>query len=259
VGATPRHAQAARSLARRDERLREAIRAVGPCTLEVEPEQPFTALIGAIAHQQVHGAAARAILGRLKALYGPAPRLPTPAELLATPDEALRGAGFSAAKLRALKDVAAKTLDGTVPDLATIAALSDEQVIERLTTVRGVGRWTAEMLLMFTLGRADVLPVADFGIRLGFRLLHGKRAMPKPSWLADYGARWAPHRTIASWYLWRYVDHLRATAPAKKRRKPGKAAGAGAKARQIARAGRKPGRRPPNARSKGRGASARAR
>ena len=109
-----------------------------------------------------------------------------------------------------MKDVAAKTLDGTIPERRGLARLSDAEVIERLVKVRGVGRWTAEMLLMFTLNRPDILPVDDFGIRLGVKLLYGKRREPKPRWLARFGERWAPYRTTASWYLWRYVDYTRA-------------------------------------------------
>jgi len=193
------------ALARLDSRLAVAIEAVGPCTLKRGRGAPYEALLSAIAHQQLHGKAAMAILARLQALY-PGQRYPEPRELIDTPDERLRGVGLSRAKLLAMKDVAAKTLDGTVPERRAILRLDDEAVIERLTAVRGVGRWTAEMLLMFTLNRPDVLPVDDFGIREGFRLLHGKRKQPTPKWLAAYGRRWAPYRTTASWYLWRYVD-----------------------------------------------------
>jgi DNA-3-methyladenine glycosylase II len=195
-------------LRRVDGRLSEAIDAVGPCRLVVGRGAPYQALLSAIAHQQLHGKAAAAILVRLRALYASG-ALPSPEELLATPDEALRGCGLSRAKLLAMKDVAAKTLDGTVPDRRRIQRLSDEEVIHRLTDIRGVGRWTVEMILMFTLNRPDVLPVDDFGIREGFRLLYRKREQPKPAWLATYGERWAPHRTVASWYLWRYVDYRR--------------------------------------------------
>jgi DNA-3-methyladenine glycosylase II len=207
---------AADVLRERDERLREAIDLVGPCTLVPAKRSPYEALLSAIAHQQVHGAAAAAILGRMQKLYAdarrPGGRWPTPDELLATPDDALRTAGLSRSKVLGMKDVAARTLDGTVPDRRTIARLDDEAIIDRLVVVRGVGRWTAEMLLIFTLGRPDVLPVDDFGVRYGFQLLHGKRLMPKPRWLAKYGERWAPYRSIASWYFWRYVDRRRELA-----------------------------------------------
>lgn len=207
---------AADALRERDERLREAIDLVGPCTLVPAKRSPYEALLSAIAHQQVHGAAATAILGRVQKLYADARaangRYPTPDELLATPDDRLRAAGLSRSKVLAMKDVAARTLDGTVPDRRTIARLDDETIVDRLVVVRGVGRWTAEMLLIFTLGRPDVLPIDDFGVRYGFQLLHRKRLMPKPPWLAKYGERWAPYRSVASWYLWRYVDRRRELA-----------------------------------------------
>jgi DNA-3-methyladenine glycosylase II len=200
--------QSVAALAACDARLAAAITIVGPCTLKRGRGSPYEALLSAIAHQQIHGSAAAAILGRFRGLY--AGGYPSPAQLVATPDARLRACGLSRAKLAAMKDVAARTLDGTVPDRRTIARLRDEVIIERLTEVRGVGRWTAEMLLMFTLNRPDILPVDDFGIREGFRLLYGKRQQPKPRQLAAYGARWAPYRTTASWYLWRYVEHVRA-------------------------------------------------
>jgi DNA-3-methyladenine glycosylase II len=189
-------------------RLASAIEIIGPCRLKRGSSSPFEALLSAIAHQQVHGSAAAAILGRVRGLYGEG-RFPTPEELAATPDARLRAAGLSRAKIAAMKDVAASALDGTVPERRAMLRLSNEEVIERLTQVRGVGRWTAEMLLMFTLNRPDVLPVGDFGIRYGFKLLYNKRQEPKPQWLASYGERWAPYRTTASWYLWRYVEHVR--------------------------------------------------
>ena len=202
-------AAAVSELASRDARLAVAIRLIGPCTLKRGRGAPYEALLSAIAHQQLNGNAAAAILGRFTDLYGDG-RYPTPAELIATPDARLRATGLSRAKLAAMKDVAARVQDGTVPDRRAIVRLDDEAIIERLTGVRGVGRWTAEMLLMFSLNRPDILPVGDFGIREGFRLLHGKRKQPKPRWLAGYGERWAPYRSTASWYLWRYVEHVRA-------------------------------------------------
>ncbi len=198
-----------KALAGLDERLAEAIRIVGPCTLKPGRGSPYEALLSAIAHQQLHGKAAQSILARLRLLY-PDNRYPTPEQLLGTADEDLRGVGLSRAKLLAMKDVAARTLDGTVPDRRRIQRLDNEAIIDRLTAARGVGRWTVQMILMFTLNRPDVLPVDDFGIREGFRLLHRKRVQPKPRWLERYGERWAPYRTTASWYLWRYVDLMRA-------------------------------------------------
>ncbi len=182
---------AVQALAACDPRLAAAIEIIGPCTLAKGRGSPYEALLSAIAHQQLHGNAAAAILRRLKGLY-PDTRYPLPDELLATPEDALRACGLSRAKLLAMQDVARRTLDGTVPDRRRVQRLDNEAIIERLTEVRGVGRWTVEMLLMFTLNRPDVLPVDDFGIREGFRLLYGKRVQPKPRWLAAYGARWAP-------------------------------------------------------------------
>ena len=122
------------------------------------------------------------------------------------PDEQLRSCGFSRAKTASLKDIAARTLDGTIPPRRALARMKNEAIIERLVEARGVGRWTVEMFLMFTLGRPDVLPVDDYGIRLGYKIAYGKRTLPKPKALAKFGERWAPYRTTASWYLWRAVD-----------------------------------------------------
>ncbi len=186
--------------------MRRLMRLAGPCTIKpVRGRTPYEALLRAVAHQQLTGKAAGTILGRFFALYGDG-RLPAPEELLATPDDALRAAGFSRAKAASLKDIAAKTLDGTIPDRRRLARLSSEAIIERLTAVRGIGRWSVEMFLMFTLARPDVLPVDDYGIRNGYRLAYRKRSLPSAKALDDFGRRWAPYRTTASWYLWRAVD-----------------------------------------------------
>jgi DNA-3-methyladenine glycosylase II len=165
----------------------------------------------AIAHQQLNGKAAETILGRFVALYG-GRAFPTPDQVLATPREALRAVGFSEAKVKALHDISVKTLDGTVPTKTAIVKMTDEAIVERLVAVRGVGRWTVEMLLIFQLGRPDVLPVDDFGIRNGFRVLKKLAAMPTPKEIATYGERWAPHRTVAAWYLWRAADRAKQNA-----------------------------------------------
>jgi len=193
------------------------IAAVGPYGLVPKAaDAPFRHLARAITYQQLNGVAAGTIFRRLVALFpaaGPDP-FPTPAQLLATPDAALRAAGYSGSKIAALKDLAAKALDGTVPDTATLLPLDDDAIVARLTAVRGIGRWTVEMMLMFLLGRPDVLPIDDFGVRNGFRLAYGLRAMPAPKALAAWGARWAPHRSAASWYLWRACDlHKAGTLP----------------------------------------------
>ena len=189
-----------------DVNLGGLIRAVGPYGIVLKSEtQPFTALAQAIAHQQLHGAAARNILGRFVANVGGGV-FPTPELVVAAPDEALRAVGFSGSKIAALRDLAAKTIDGVVPDRATLEKLEDAEIIARLTEVRGIGRWTVEMLLMFHLGRPDVLPVDDFGVRMGFQLTNGLRKMPAPKALAIYGERWGPHRSAAAWYFWRAVE-----------------------------------------------------
>jgi DNA-3-methyladenine glycosylase II len=185
------------------------IEAVGPCRLAPRLErEPFETLARAIAHQQLNGTAAERILGRFATLATgtAAAPFPTPAEVLAAPDDRLRGIGFSFAKIAALKDLATKTLAGIVPVAADLHELTDEAIIERLTAVRGIGRWTVEMLLIFQLGRPDVLPVDDFGVRNGFRLAYGLAGMPRPRALAEFGERWRPHRTVAAWYLWRAVE-----------------------------------------------------
>lgn len=210
-------------LSRVDPVLGGVIRAAGPSSLAAPEDcHPFKVLAQAIAHQQLNGTAANTILGRLIAGCGKG-EFPTPRMVLEASVESLRAAGFSFAKVAALKDLAAKTLDSVVPDGATLMKLSDEEIIARLTQVRGIGRWTVEMLLIFHLGRADVLPVDDFGVRNGFRLAYGLSRLPKPKALAAYGERWKPYRTTAAWYLWRAVELKRAgrlPAPAERIRLP---------------------------------------
>jgi DNA-3-methyladenine glycosylase II len=199
-----------RHLSRVDPVMAQLIRRAGPYA--VKPERgtgAYEALVEAVAHQQLTGKAARTILGRFYALYG-SDRCPEPARLVETPDQALRGCGFSRAKSASLKDIAAKSLDGTIPPRRSLARMKNESIIERLIEARGVGRWTVEMFLMFTLGRPNVLPVDDYGIRLGYKIAYGKRTLPKQKALAKFGERWAPYRTTASWYLWRAVDMQRA-------------------------------------------------
>ena len=188
-----------------------------PVTPE-QPASPYEALARAIAHQQLNGKAAQSILTRMTALYGQ--RFPAPAELLATDPQALRGAGFSFSKIAALRDLAARTLEGVVPEAAALEPLSDLEIIERLTTVRGIGRWTVEMMLIFQLGRPDVLPVDDFGVCNGFRLAYGLAGMPRPRALAEFGERWKPHRSRAAWYLWRAVELERSGALPRCARRP---------------------------------------
>ncbi len=189
--------------------MRRLIREIGPCTLTPRAgRSPFESLARAIAYQQLHDKAAESILRRFVALF-PGRRFPGPAEVLGADVRAMRRAGFSRAKVAALRDLAAKALDGTVPTGRTIRRLDDDAIVERLIAVRGVGRWTVEMLLIFQLGRPDVLPVDDFGVRNGFRIAYRRRRMPTPKEVRRYGERWKPYRTAASWYLWRAVDRAK--------------------------------------------------
>ena len=167
--------------------------------------RPFDALAESIAYQQLSGKAAATIWGRVRALY-PRRRNLDPKLVLATRDETLRAAGLSRSKVAALKDLAAKTLDGTVPNSRAIAKMSDDEIVERLIQVRGIGRWTAEMLLLFDLGRLDVWPVGDYGVRKGFAKTFGKRKLPNPKELMKLGEKWRPYRSVAAWYFWRALD-----------------------------------------------------
>jgi 3-methyladenine DNA glycosylase/8-oxoguanine DNA glycosylase len=167
--------------------------------------RPFDALAESIAYQQLSGKAAATIWGRVRALY-PRRKNLDPKLILKTPDETLRAAGLSRSKVLAIKDLAAKTLDGTVPTARALARMSDEEIIERLIEVRGIGRWTAEMLLLFDLGRLDVWPVGDYGVRKGFAKTFRKRKLPAPKELMKLGEKWRPYRSIAAWYFWRALD-----------------------------------------------------
>ncbi len=197
--------EAVKYLASVDDTLARLLNYVGPFAMEIRHlHNPFEALARNIVFQQLHGAAAAAIHGRVIKLFGK--NKLHPQDILGATDEELRGAGLSGAKTVALKDLAAKTLDGTVPTLARLKQMSDEEIIERLTQVRGIGRWTVEMLLMFRLGRPDVLPVGDYAVRKGFALIYGLDESPKPKSLTEYGECWRPYRSIASWYMWRATE-----------------------------------------------------
>ena len=167
--------------------------------------QPFDALAESIAYQQLSGKAAATSFGRVRALY-PKRKWLDPEQLLATPDETLRAAGLSRAKTAALKDLAAKTIDGTVPSGRALIRMTDDEIITRLTTVRGIGRWTVEMLLLFDMGRPDVWPVDDYGVRKGFAKTFGRRKLPTPKQLMKFGEKWRPYRSVAAWYFWRALD-----------------------------------------------------
>jgi DNA-3-methyladenine glycosylase II len=203
-----------RRLARVDPILANLIRAAGKFTHTTSAQHtPFHSLARAIAHQQLNGTAAESIFGRFVGLYateGMAAALLEAEMVLATPDDKMRGVGLSFAKIASIKDLARKTLDGTVPPSEILHTLADDEIVERITQVRGIGRWTVEMMLMSRLGRPDVLPADDFGVRNGFRLTYGLRGMPTTRALAEFGARWAPYRSVAAWYLWRAVDLHRA-------------------------------------------------
>jgi DNA-3-methyladenine glycosylase II len=193
-------------LTKTDKRMGRLIQQVGPCRFKLRNHRgPFQALVESVAYQQLNGTAAATILGRVKALY-PQRRFPTPEDLLNTPDERLRGAGLSRAKTAAMKDIAKHTLAGVVPNSRAIARLTDLEIVERLTVVRGVGPWTVEMLLIFTLGRPDVLPVTDYGVRKGFALTYGWKELPSPNELREFGERWRPYRSTAAWYFWRALE-----------------------------------------------------
>lgn len=202
-----------RTLSERDPKLGALLERVGPFTMQRdEAASVYEAVARAVVFQQLTGKAAETIYGRVVALSTTG-AFPSPEAMRALDVETLRGAGLSNAKALALRDLAAKTLAGEVPTLAEAEALDDEALIERLTKVRGVGRWTVEMLLMFRLGRPDVMPSSDFGVRHGFKLTYGLRAMPEASQIERRAAKWRPWRSVASWYLWRAVDLAKRDAP----------------------------------------------
>ena len=193
-------------LAKTDRKLAALIGRVGPFTVRPgKLARPFDALAESIAYQQLSGKAAATIFGRVRALY-PRRKWFSPELILATSDGIFRSAGLSRAKTASLKDLAAKTLDGTVPSSAALARMSDEEIISRLTTVRGIGRWTVEMLLLFDLGRLDVWPVDDYGVRKGYAKTFRKKELPKPKDLLLIGEKWRPYRSVAAWYFWRALD-----------------------------------------------------
>ena len=200
------HLKAVRHLRRVDPLMDKLIGLVGSCRLEISADQsPFEALVSAVAHQQLTGRVAEVILGRFLALY-PDGLFPSPAQVLDTSADKLRGVGFSEAKARSIHDIALKTMEGIVPSASEAHTLADAELIERLCSVRGVGCWTVEMFLIFTLGRLDVLPVDDFGVRKGFAMIEGLRELPKPRVLRTRGEIWAPYRSVAAWYLWRATE-----------------------------------------------------
>ena len=204
-----------------DAKLGALIDRVGEFALRLDrAPSPFESLLESILYQQLHGKAAATIHRRVREYFGGDP---APQALIDTPDERLRAAGVSGNKIRAMKDLAAKTLDGTVPSHAAIGKMSDADIVERLTEVRGIGPWTVEMLLIFRMGRPDVLPVTDYGVRKGYALTFLRlpksrpvtaEDLPKPDVVFKRGLRWKPFRSVASWYLWRACDLAKNTVPA---------------------------------------------
>ncbi len=207
-------------LKHRDAKLGALIERVGEFALQLDPApSPFESLLESILYQQLHGKAAATIHRRVREYFGGDP---APQALIDTPDEILRAAGVSGNKIKAMKDLAAKTLDGTVPSHAAINKMSDADIVERLTEVRGIGPWTVEMLLIFRMGRPDVLPVTDYGVRKGYALTFMRlpksrpvtaEDLPKPDVVFKRGLKWKPFRSVASWYLWRACDLARNVAP----------------------------------------------
>jgi DNA-3-methyladenine glycosylase II len=197
---------ACRHLTQADPRLGELMQRAGEFSMRPQPTQSlFAALARSIVYQQLSGRAAETILGRVIQSAGRRP-FPTPRDLLEISPERLRQAGLSAAKTAALKDLAARTLEGSIPSLARVRGMDDEEIIESLTAVRGIGRWTVEMLLIFRLGRPDVLPVTDLGVRKGFGRWFRRGKLPEPPAMIRRAERWRPYRSIASWYLWRALE-----------------------------------------------------
>jgi DNA-3-methyladenine glycosylase II len=193
-------------LGARDPKLKALMERVGAFRMRLDAAAtPFEALSESIIYQQITGKAAQTIAGRFCERIGGG-RFPAPQCVLDASDVILREAGLSRGKVAALRDLAAKSLDGTVPTMARLRRLEDDEIVERLTVVRGVGRWTAEMFLMFRLGRPDVLPIHDYGVRKGFQRAFRTRELPDPDKVARRGERWKPYRTVASWYLWRALE-----------------------------------------------------
>jgi DNA-3-methyladenine glycosylase II len=194
------------TLAAKDPQLAPLIKETQEFRIETDGSgSPYEILLEAIAYQSISGKAAATIFGRIKAL-GANGRAPTPQEMLKLRKPVLRKAGLSGAKVLAMKDLAQKTINGVVPTLEQAEKLSDEELVERLVSVRGIGAWTVEMFLIFRLGRPDVLPIHDLGVKKGWSVTYGKKHMPKPKELLAFGERWRPYRTVASWYMWRAFE-----------------------------------------------------
>ena len=206
------HHKAERHLSKLCPIFKRHIDRVGPRVEKPDDgRSPYAKLVRAIAHQQLNGRAAETIFGRFLALF-PNHDFPPPRLILEKPDAELRACGFSFSKIAAIRDIAVHADRGVVPEREELAAHDDETLIKRLLPIRGVGRWTVEMLLM-DIGRPDILPIDDFGVREGYKLLYGLDAQPKPKLLAELGQPWAPFRSTAAWYLWRSADEAKKIKP----------------------------------------------
>ncbi|MGB9432692.1 MAG: hypothetical protein WBQ89_10660 [Candidatus Acidiferrum sp.] len=221
-------AEALRHLRDRDEQLKRLIAETAAFQIDMEDAQsPYEVLLESIAYQSISGKAAATIFGRIKAL-GENGRPPTPEKMVKIPTAKLRKAGLSGAKAAAMKDLAKKAMAGIVPTHEEALRLSDEELVRRLVSVRGIGAWTVEMFLIFRLGRPDVLPIHDLGVKKGWSVAYGKKHMPTPKELLKFGERWRPYRTVASWYMWRaferagyaFTNKIRPRKPRRKRRLP---------------------------------------
>ncbi|HEY1471832.1 MAG TPA: hypothetical protein VGF61_22525 [Candidatus Acidoferrum sp.] len=219
-------AEAVRHLCESDECLKRLIAEVAPFEIDVADSQsPYEVLMESIAYQSISGKAAATIFGRIKAL-GENGRPPSPQQMLKLSPAKLRKAGLSRAKVAAMKDLAKKTIEGVVPTHDQALLLSDDELVERLVSVRGIGAWTVEMFLIFRLGRPDVLPIHDLGVKKGWSVAYDKKHMPAPKELLKFGERWRPYRTVASWYMWRAFERagykvtnkLRPRKPRRKRK-----------------------------------------
>lgn len=201
--------KALRHLRRSDPQMKKLIEMAGPFALKVNKARSiFEALMSAIVYQQLHANAARTIYARVRALF-PEADFPNAELILETPDQTFRNAGLSAAKTAAVKDLARHHRDGLIPETKRLHRMTNPEIVDTLTKVRGVGPWTVEMLLIFRLGRLDIMPCTDFGVRTGFALTFRKRQLPSPEALLRYSQKWQPYQSVAAWYFWRAVDMKR--------------------------------------------------
>lgn len=226
-------------LVKQDRKLKNVIEWVGGFPFNYKNvDSPFNAIVEAIIYQQLHGKAAATIYGRVKALFK-SDSCPTPKQFLSTPDTVLRSAGLSRSKIAALKDLSERSLKGLIPSIEQVSTMSDDEIISALSAVKGVGPWTAQMFLMFSLGRHDVMPSGDFGVRKGFAIIYGDgETLPTPAALEKHAECWRPYRSVGSWFMWRAVEMHRANTEPKIKKTP--IASAGAKAKPTAKSKGKP-------------------